>query len=255
MTFQLKNVSRKRDQASMAISTSELGDEGVSARLAERGKDPLWRRLLHNKPMIHEDDAVGGVARKAHLTADHQHGHATALELAHDVENAAHELRIERGGGLVKQHHLGFQRERASDRHSLLLAARKLAGIRPCLVGKSDPIEGRHAETLRFGTWLAQHLDKRKRDVSQRRHMGIEVERLKHHADLTPHRVDVGGTRRDIDPADVHRAGRWLLQTVAATQQGTLACSRGSDDKHEFLRQYARVNAAQYLDVAEFVAE
>jgi len=107
----------------------------------------------------------------------------------------------------------------------------------------------------RFGTWLAQHLDKRKRDVSQRRHMGTEVERLKHHADLTPHRVDVGGTRRDIDPADVHRAGRWLLQTVAATQQGTLACSRGSDDKHQFLRHYEKVNAAQYLDVVEFFAE
>src|SRR5438105_2633764 len=131
MTSKLKNVSRKRDQASMAISASELGDEGASARLAGGGKDPLWRPLLHNK---------------------------------------------------------------------------------------------------------------RKRDVSQRRHMGIEVERLKHHADLTPHRVDVGGTRRDIDPADLHRTGRWLLQAVAAAQQGTLACSRGSDDKHQFLRQYEKVN-------------
>src|SRR5438309_4629049 len=156
MTSKLKNVSRKRDQASMAISASELGDEGASARLAGGGKDPLWRPLLHNKPMIHEDDAVGGVARKAHLMADHQHGHAAALELAHDVEDAAHELRIERGGGLVEQHHLGFERERASDRHPLLLAARKVAGIGPRLVGKAHPIERRHPDSLRFGTWLAQ---------------------------------------------------------------------------------------------------
>ena len=126
--------------------------------------------------MIHEDHTVGSVARKAHLMALHQHGHAAAFELAHNVEYAAHELRVERGGGLVEQHHLGFERERASDRHPLLLPARKFAGIGSRLVGKAHASERRRPYSLRFGTWLAQHLGECERDVSQRRHVRIEVE-------------------------------------------------------------------------------
>src|SRR5262249_17741736 len=126
ITPQWKNVSRKRDQASMAVSARELGNEGAGARLSGHRKHLLRRPLLHDGPVIHEDHAVGGIAREAHLMTDHQHGHAAAFELAHHVEHAAHQLGIERGGGLVEQHHLGFERERASDRHPLLLAARKL---------------------------------------------------------------------------------------------------------------------------------
>src|SRR5215510_11332529 len=97
ITSQLKNVSRNRGQASMAVSARELGDEGAGARFAGRRKHLLRRPLLHDHAMIHEDDAVGGVAREAHLVAHHQHGHAAAFELAHHVEYAAHQLGIERG--------------------------------------------------------------------------------------------------------------------------------------------------------------
>src|SRR5262249_39374746 len=105
-----------------------------------------------------------------------EHGHAAAFELAHKVEYAAHELRIERGGGLVEQHYLGFERERASDRHPLLLPARKLAGIGSRLFGKAHASERCHPYSLRFGTCLAQHLGECERDVSQRRQMRMEVE-------------------------------------------------------------------------------
>ena len=64
-----------------------------------------------------------------------------AFELAHDVEHAADQLRVERGGGFVKQHDLGLKRERARDRDPLLLAARKLARIGPAFVGKTDAIK------------------------------------------------------------------------------------------------------------------
>src|SRR5262249_48716128 len=84
ITAQLKNVSRKRDQASMAVSAREFGDESASARLARRRKHLLRRPLLHDDPVIHEDHAVGGIAREAHLVAHHQHGHAAAFELAHN---------------------------------------------------------------------------------------------------------------------------------------------------------------------------
>src|SRR6266436_4485582 len=86
----LKNASRKRDQPSIAAaSVCELGQERASAHLAGRGEDLLRRPLLHDRAVVHEDHAVGGVAREPHLVAHHQHGHAAALELAHDVEHAA----------------------------------------------------------------------------------------------------------------------------------------------------------------------
>src|SRR2546430_11684924 len=49
ITSQLKNVSRKRDQASMAVSARDLGDEGAGARLAGRRK-----HLLRRPPPPHD---------------------------------------------------------------------------------------------------------------------------------------------------------------------------------------------------------
>src|SRR5262249_3283473 len=85
ITSQLKNVSRKRDQDSMAISARELGDEGAGARIAGSRNHWLRRLLLHDNTeitedhVIYEDHAVGSVARKPHLVAHHQHGHAAAF--------------------------------------------------------------------------------------------------------------------------------------------------------------------------------
>src|SRR5262249_23237595 len=186
-----KNVSRKRDEASMAASARGLGDEGAGARLARRRKHPLRRPLFDDDAMIHEDHMVPGITRKAHLVAHDEHGHAAALEFAHDIKHAAHELGIERGGGLVEQHDLGFERERASDRHPLLLTAGKLAWIGLRLIRKPHAIERRHPDALRFGARLAQHCGERERDVSQSTHVRIEVERLEHHADLAPPSIDL----------------------------------------------------------------
>src|SRR5262249_60540356 len=90
MMVQLKNVSTKRDQASMAISASQFGNEGAGTHLAGRRKDLLRRSLLHYDPMIHEDHAVGSIPRQPQLMADHQHRHTTARELPHHVAGACH---------------------------------------------------------------------------------------------------------------------------------------------------------------------
>ena len=111
------------------VQRSQLGDEGARARLAWRAEDLLRRAFLDDQPVVHEDDAVGGVAREAHLVADHQHGHAAGLELAHHGEHRADQLRIERRGRLVEQHHGRLERERARDRDALLLAAGELGRI------------------------------------------------------------------------------------------------------------------------------
>ena len=82
---------------------------------------------------MHEHDPVGDALRKAHLVGDHHHGHAARRQLL-ELQHFAGELRVERGGDLVEQHHLRLHRQRAGDRGALLLAAGKLLGIgvQPC---------------------------------------------------------------------------------------------------------------------------
>src|SRR5712692_2847653 len=64
--------------------------------------------------------------------------------------------------------------------------------------GERDP--------LRLRARLAQHLDQRQGDVSERRHMRIEIERLEHHADPSSHGVDIRRMRHDVDAVDPDRA-------------------------------------------------
>src|ERR1700704_509000 len=74
----LKNASRKRDQPSIAASARELGQERAGARLAGCGEYLLRRALFHDRAVVHENHAVGGVACEPHLVAHHQHRHAAA---------------------------------------------------------------------------------------------------------------------------------------------------------------------------------
>ena len=89
--------------------------------------EDLGRRpLLDDDAAVHEDDARRDVAREAHLVGDDEHRHAALGEVLHDVEDAAHELGVERRGDLVEEHHVRVHRERARDGDALLLAAGEL---------------------------------------------------------------------------------------------------------------------------------
>ena len=94
------------------------------------------RSFLDDAAVIHEDHAIGGVARETHLVAHHQHGHAAVLELAHHGEHAADELRIERRGRLVEQHDGRLERQRARDRDALRLSTGQFRRIGFGLAGK-----------------------------------------------------------------------------------------------------------------------
>ena len=62
-----------------------------------------------------------------------------ARELLHDLQHVAHQLGVERRGGLVEQHQLGLHRQRPRDRHALLLSAGQLGGVAGELVGQARP--------------------------------------------------------------------------------------------------------------------
>jgi len=102
----------------------DLAHERAGALLRRRRKDRRRRALLDNHALVHEQHAIGGVAREAHFMAHHHHGHAALAQVAHHAQHRADELRVERAGGLVEQHHARLERNRARDGDALLLAAR-----------------------------------------------------------------------------------------------------------------------------------
>src|SRR5713101_1062491 len=98
MTLPLKNVSVKRSQFDNLSVPLDLADESARALVGRVLEDRGGRALLHDGALVHEEDPVGGIAGKAHLVADHDHGHAALPQRAHDLEHRAHQLRIERAG-------------------------------------------------------------------------------------------------------------------------------------------------------------
>src|SRR6266446_5743362 len=148
MTFPLKNVSTKRSQRDTPSVPLDLTDEGarplVGRMLEDRGRRPFF----DDGPLVHEHHAVGGVAGKAHLVADHDHGHPALAQGAHDREHRAHQLRIERAGRLVEQHDPRLERDRPRDGHPLLLTAGELARRVAGAVGEADPLQGGPAQRL-----------------------------------------------------------------------------------------------------------
>src|ERR1700675_2441818 len=141
MTLPLKNVSVKRSQFDTRSVPLDLADEGARALVGRVLEDRGGRSLLHDGALVHEQDPVGRVAGKAHLVADHDHGHAALAQGAHDLEDRAHQLRIERAGRFVEQHDPGLERDRARDGNPLLLAARELARRVAGAVGEAHPLQ------------------------------------------------------------------------------------------------------------------
>ena len=101
-------------------------------------EDLARRTLFHDNATVHKDDAVGDVAGKAHLVRHHDHSHAITCQVAHDAQDVANKLGVERRRGLVKEHDVRVHRQGAGDRHALLLTARELARHKVDALGKTD---------------------------------------------------------------------------------------------------------------------
>jgi hypothetical protein len=183
-----------------------------------RLEDRSRRTFLEDGAVIHEEHAVGGVARETHLVAHYHHRHAALAQISHDAKHRAYELRIERAGRLVEQHHARLERDRPGDRDALLLAAGKLAGRVAGAVGEAHARQGSAAQLVGFGAGLSGDLAQRERDVAERRHVRIEVERLEHHADALACAVDIGAGIEQVDAVDHDAARGRLLEPVEAAQ-------------------------------------
>ena len=200
---------------------------------------------------MEEADAVADLAGERHLVGGDQHRHPVGLQAADHVEHLADEFGVERGGDLVEQHHLGVHRQRPGDRHTLLLAARQLVGIRVGAGGEPEP--GQHLQGVAASRGLRdpEHLARADRDVVGDRHVREQVEALEHHADTASDRVGVEAGLGDVDAVEEDLAVVDRLEHVHAAQQRGLARPRRSDQRDHVALSDVEVDAVEHGGVIE----
>ena len=93
------------------------------------------------------------------------HGHAVACQVAHDTQNVADQLGVERRRGLVKEHDVRIHRQGAGDGNALLLAARELARHKVDTLGKTDLGQLLDGNLLGFFLAALEYLLLREHDV------------------------------------------------------------------------------------------
>ncbi len=82
--------------------------------------------IFSDAAFIDKDQARRHLLGETHFMSDDNHGHSFFRQVLHHLQHFMAQLRVERGGRLVKQHHFRFYRQRARNGDALLLAARQL---------------------------------------------------------------------------------------------------------------------------------
>ena len=101
--------------------------------------DLLRRADLVDGALVHHHDAVGHGERLFLVVRHHDGGDAQgALQRLDLVPQAQPDAGVERREGLVEQQQPRRRRQRAGQRHPLLLAARELGGIFRPGIGQAD---------------------------------------------------------------------------------------------------------------------
>ena len=160
----------------------DLRQELLRALRAGLAEEIVLGGVLDDLAAVHEDHAVGDLARESHLVGHAHHGHAFLGEFDHHVEHLVDHLRVERGGRFVEEHRDRVHRERARDRHPLLLPAGELAGKFRRLRREAHAVEELSSTVVCLVRAATEHLHLRERQVLDDREMREQLEVLEHHA-------------------------------------------------------------------------
>ena len=182
---------------------------------------------------------------------DHQHGQALLGQRAHDREHLPHHLRVQGGGGLVKEEDLRVHGQGPGDGHPLLLAAGELPGPGVDVGGHAHLVQVLHGQVLGLLLVLLQDLGLAHHAIFQHGHVVEEVEGLEHH----PHPGAVGGGApllgENVLPMEEDLPAGGDLQQVDAPQQGGLAGARGPNDGGHVPGLHRKVDVLEHLVLAE----
>ena len=105
------------------MSVKNLAKEQLGAFMLRMLKERSRRVHLHNFASVHKHDAIGNLAREAHLVRHNDHRHALLRQRGHGNEHFLYHLRVERRCRLVEQHDLRAHTQCTRYRRALLLTA------------------------------------------------------------------------------------------------------------------------------------
>ena len=218
--------------------------------------------LLLDLALVQKHHLVADLARKAHLVRHDDHGAAVFGHGPHNAQHLAHQLGVERGRGLVEQHHLGLHRQCAGDGHPLLLPARQMRRECVLAVVDADALQVAGGALQRLGLGQAQRMHRRFHHVLKRRHVSPQIEMLEHHGHLAAQALQL---RRAFDFQCAVLAGHQfqlvavqhdapcvrLLQQVEAAQKGAFARAAGADHRDHVPGPGLDADALEHFVVAE----
>ena len=150
---------------------------------------------------------------------------------------------------------------RGGDRHTLLLAARKMGGIAVHELRDAHLLEVGLGPFSRFGTAQPEYMERRLGHVLEHRHVGPQVEMLEHHCQPGAQALQLPRVghlemtvairhQADFLAGDGDAAGIWLLEEVDAAQEGALARSGGADDADDIARLGGQRHTLEHFVVA-----
>src|SRR5215467_3760196 len=233
------------------LMVEDLRQEQLGAVRLGIGKELLRGPLLDDLATVHENDAVGHRAGKAHLVGDAQHGHAALGELDHGIEHLLHHLRIERRGRLVEQHDMGVHAQRPSDGDPLLLSPRQLSWIFVGLLGNLHPAEVLHGDVFGLAARHLLHPNRSQAEIVEDGQVRKQVKALKHHPDLGADLIDLADVVGELDALDNDLALLVLLQPIDAADEGRFAGARRPTNDDLLALIDRQVDVAQHVELAE----
>ena len=230
------------------------------ARLLRLAEDLRGGAALDDHAVGHEDDLGGDLPGELQFVRDDEHRPALARQLAHQREDVADQLGVERRRRLVEEQQVGPEREGPDDADPLLLAAGELERVGAATTAETDALEQRLRLRHHLGRRAALHAQRTLRDVLQDGEVREEIEVLEDHRRAVAER----GERALADrPAEVeHRAVRELedaavgdLEAVQRAQHRRLARAGRADQRDDLTAADLEVDAAEDLDAAEGLAQ
>ena len=178
-------------------------------------------------------------------------GHAGVHQALDDGQHLADHFGIQRGGGLVEQHHFRLHGQRAHDGQALLLSAGQAVRVLVLLLQKAHAVEQLLGQLIGLGLGLFAQHDGRQRDVLLHRLVREDVEVLEHHAHVLAQLVDVGALGGQLGALVEHLALLRDFQKVQAAQERALAGAGRADDGNDLALLNLFVDALQHVQLAE----
>ena len=174
----------------------------------------------------------------------------SALRSRITPEDLADQLGVERARDLVEQQRPRVRRERAHDRHALLLAARQAVRALVLAPARPNRASSSRAALARLLARRAVRAHRPEHDVLENRHMGEQVEGLEHHPEPAADRDRVDARVGDHLAVEQDVAVVDLLEQIDAAQQRRLARAGGADQRDGLVLVHLQVDPAQHLGVA-----